>query len=390
MAFENFVDESWITLIVFFGYFLLVSFVRTSLAKTQQAIALFVIHVICYAGLNDSELQNENFRSSFFVGLSQVSCFYGLLYFWGKEKRFGYVPILVPALFIWMFRVTGFWTLLGTSFIAIRMSYLAFETIYRDEKLPGFFSYFNYLFFLPSLLMGPVGPYSDFRKSIDSNQRLFFSTDLCWKFLGGFIKFFIFTPFVSSVGYGYTEGVDYVRYPVSILLSVGLFSYLTIYFQFSGFCDMMIAYGRCLGFEMRENFRSPLLSRNPQDHWRRWHISLLDYFREVFFYPMLLKSQQRLGKGMAFPAAIFCTFVVFLGVGFWHGAGSKYLLFGLYHAVGVSWIMVYDKLLRALLKDKIHLYQNSSLVGFFAWSFTIFYLSVGYLIYFYGAKLIAS
>ncbi len=376
-------------MVVFLGYFLTVSLSRQLQERWQREIILFVVHILCFLGLNDSELLHRSFYISLALGFIQISAFYGLLHIWGNSKKFGYLFIVSPALFIWTFRTLEIWSFLGASFIAIRMSYLAFETIYRDEKLPGFFSYFNFLFFLPSLLMGPVSPYSDFRKSIDSTQKVFFSTDRCWKFLGGFIKFFIFSPFVSSVGYGYTDGVDHVHYPVGVLLSVGFFSYVTIYFQFSGFCDMMIAFGRCLGFEMRENFRSPLLSRNPQDHWRRWHISLVEYFREVFFYPMLLRCQQILGKELALPAAIGCTFVTFLGIGFWHGAGTKYLVFGLYHAAGVSWILVYDKLLRAFLKEKIHLYQSSRVVGFCAWFLTTIYLSVGYLIYFYGAMLIA-
>lgn len=387
MVFENFVDESLITLFVFFFYFLAVSAIRNWLAPSRKSIPLFILHIFCYLGLNDSMLFEEEFQYSFFLALSMITLFYWMLCVWSTFKRVGYIPILVPAIFVWIFRATEGWTFVGISFIAVRMSYLAFEMIYRSEKVPGFFSFFNYLFFLPTLLMGPINPYSDFRRSMELDSKVCFDHDHIWKFFRGFIKFFIFTPFFSSLGFGYTEGVGEIQYSISILLTAGAFSYLVVYFQFSGFCDMMISFGRCLGFEMKENFLSPLLSRNPQDHWRRWHVSLMEYFREVFFYPLLLKLQQVLKGRYSLVSIIGSTFLIFLGIGFWHGAGTKYLLFGAYHAAGVSWILVYDKGLRTLLKEKIVIYQKSRLIGFLAWAFNLVYLSFGYLIYFYGMKL---
>lgn len=391
MEFENFIDESLVTLLVFLGYFVSVCLTRIWLKGPSQIYVLFVIHIASYLGFNDSELYSEAFWWSFAIGVLQISSLYLLLAWNSGRKKIGYLSILAPILLILTFRGFEVWELLGISFVAIRISFLAFEVTYREEKLPNFFQYWNYLFFLPTLLMGPVNPYSSFRSSLEADHKICFTVDHLWKFFHGFIKFFIFTPFVSSLGYGYLEGVDEHHYPLGVLLSTGFFSYLTIYFQFSGFCDMMVSYGKCLGFEMKENFISPLLSRNPQDHWRRWHVSLMEYFREVFFYPLFLKLQQSLKNRFILPTAIFCTFVIFLGIGFWHGAGPKYVLFGAYHALGVSWILIYDKFLERFLgKDGVVAYQQSPWVAGLARLLTLLYLSFGYLLYFYGLKMFVA
>jgi hypothetical protein len=63
-----------------------------------------------------------------------------------------------------------------------------------------------------------------------------------------------------------------------------------IYFDFSGYSDMAIGLGRMIGFEFRENFNYPYISKSVTEFWRRWHISLSTWFRDYVLYPAWRQS----------------------------------------------------------------------------------------------------
>ena len=108
---------------------------------------------------------------------------------------------------------------------------------------------------------------------------------------------------------------------------LGLAAYaFQIYFDFSGYSDMAIGLGRMFGFEFIENFNYPYISRSVVEFWKRWHISLTNWFREYVYFPL---GGNRVSK----PKWIRNILVVWLLTGIWHGAGWNFLLWGLYYAL---------------------------------------------------------
>ena len=68
---------------------------------------------------------------------------------------------------------------------------------------------------------------------------------------------------------------------------LGLVCYtLQIYFDFSGYSDMAIGLMRMFGFRILENFNYPYISRSIREFWRRWHISLSNWFRDYLYIPL--------------------------------------------------------------------------------------------------------
>ena len=61
---------------------------------------------------------------------------------------------------------------------------------------------------------------------------------------------------------------------------------LQIYFDFSGYTDMALGLGRMMGFTFAENFNYPYLARSISDFWRRWHITLGQWFRDYVYFPL--------------------------------------------------------------------------------------------------------
>jgi len=99
-----------------------------------------------------------------------------------------------------------------------------------------------------------------------------------------------------------------------------------IYFDFSGYSDMAIGLGRMMGFEFIENFNYPYISRSVVEFWKRWHISLTDWFRQYVYFPL---GGNRVPKWRW----VLNILIVWGLTGIWHGAGWNFLLWGLYYAV---------------------------------------------------------
>ncbi len=113
---------------------------------------------------------------------------------------------------------------------------------------------------------------------------------------------------------------------------------------------MAIGLGRMFGFEFLENFNFPYIAQSIQDFWRRWHISLSNWFRDYLYISL---GGNRCSK----PRVLFNLFIVFLCTGFWHGASWNFIVWGLFHGLFIILEKLgLDKLLSRLWKPIRHLY----------------------------------
>jgi alginate O-acetyltransferase complex protein AlgI len=115
-------------------------------------------------------------------------------------------------------------------------------------------------------------------------------------------------------------------------LSVVIFA-IQLYFDFSGYTDIVLGVGYLLGVTLPPNFNNPYLAKNPRDFWQRWHISLSNWFRFYLFTPLSRGLLRRWGLARSRPAQYTANLVTMGLVGFWHGANWGYLLWGLYHGM---------------------------------------------------------
>ena len=99
---------------------------------------------------------------------------------------------------------------------------------------------------------------------------------------------------------------------------------LQIYYDFSGYSDMAIGLGKMFGFDFQENFNYPYISKSAKEFWRRWHISLSQWFRDYVYIPL---GGSKVGKSRL----IANLFVVWFLTGFWHGASWNFIFWGLYY-----------------------------------------------------------
>ena len=100
----------------------------------------------------------------------------------------------------------------------------------------------------------------------------------------------------------------------SLEVLVAVYAYaIQIYADFSGYSDVAIGSAALFGYELPENFDAPYLSRDLQEFWRRWHISLCTWLRDYLYIPL---GGSRDGAMRTY-RNLMITMV--LG-GLWHGA----------------------------------------------------------------------
>ena len=112
----------------------------------------------------------------------------------------------------------------------------------------------------------------------------------------------------------------------SMLLVCSLLFTFQIYADFSGYSDIAIGCAKLFGIRLTTNFKVPYFSRNVREFWRRWHITLMNWFTQYVYIPL---GGSRVGRSRT----IVNTLVVFALSGLWHGADWTFVLWGLYHAL---------------------------------------------------------
>jgi alginate O-acetyltransferase complex protein AlgI len=183
-----------------------------------------------------------------------------------------------------------------------------------------------YFDFFPQLIAGPIIRYHDIEAQL--SQR----TVTLEKFVSGIQRFVIGLGKKMLIANTLGAPADQIFAIPNDQLTPGLawlgvISYtLQIYFDFSGYSDMAIGLGRMFGFEFLENFNYPYISRSIREFWRRWHISLSNWFRDYLYIP--------LGGNRGTPFQEYRNLViVFFLCGLWHGASWNFIIWGLFHGL---------------------------------------------------------
>jgi alginate O-acetyltransferase complex protein AlgI len=140
--------------------------------------------------------------------------------------------------------------------------------------------------------------------------------------------------------------------PSSYIVSVTAFSVMSLcytvylYYNFSGYMDIVLGIGTLLGFDLPENFNQPFRARDFLEFWTRWHITLSLWFKTYLFNPLmsiLLRSDKR--PAMVPYLGVMAYFVTFGIMGLWHGTTAMFLVYGLVMGAGASIVKLWQLIL---------------------------------------------
>ncbi|HAX51684.1 MBOAT family O-acyltransferase [Muricomes intestini] len=115
---------------------------------------------------------------------------------------------------------------------------------------------------------------------------------------------------------------------VSVLTAwIGCISFgFQIYFELSGYSDMAMGLAKMFGFEFPKNFDYPYTASSISGFWKRWHISLGNWFREYVYIPLGTGHQGRSRQ-------VLNLLIVWMLIGFWYGDSWTFLFWGLYYGI---------------------------------------------------------
>lgn len=228
---------------------------------------------------------------------------------------------------------------IGISFYTFHsISYLV--SLSRKEiSIPNPLDFALFLSFFPSLIAGPINRAKDFLPQIQVTQP---------REVGSYNKAFVLVLLaLIKVLCLNTVLADNFVDPVfanpssynSLDILVGIYAYaLQIFFNFSGYTDLVTAIALLLGFQLPKNFNMPYFSNNLRDFWQRWHISLSTWIRDYLYIPLG-------GSRKGFCRTQVNLFIAMALSGLWHGASFAFIVWGIIHAVGVVLLNIGDRYL---------------------------------------------
>jgi len=185
-----------------------------------------------------------------------------------------------------------------------------------------------YLIMFPKLIQGPITLFHDIEPQLKPGKIDL--EDIHWgirRFIIGLAKKVLLADtIILVVNKIYGVNPDLLGAGTAWM---GLIAFsLVIYFDFAGYTDMALGIGRLFGFKLPENFNFPYISRSITDFWRRWHLSLTNWFRTYVFLP--LEFARRRDKFFRQQTNIL---IVFFLTGLWHGASWNFIVWGIFYGL---------------------------------------------------------
>ena len=200
--------------------------------------------------------------------------------------------------------------------------------VYKGKIKPtnDIVEFFAYISFFPQLVAGPIERATNLLPQFQKERQFDYANavDGMRQMLWGFFKKMVVADKCAMIVNAHWS--EYETLPtVSLIVLAVLFSF-QIYCDFSGYSDIAIGCARLFGFDLKQNFNQPYLSRSIPEFWRKWHISLTTWFRDYIYFPL---GGSRCEKWKI----IRNVFIVWAVSGLWHGANWTFVCWGLYHAV---------------------------------------------------------
>lgn len=214
---------------------------------------------------------------------------------------------------------------IGISFFTFQaMSYVV--DIYRKkgEVQRNPFYVGLYIAFFPQLVAGPIVTYESIAEQMVNRKETWYKFSIgVTRFITGLSKKVLISNNMAIIAdYVYTmNGQSLV--PVSLAWLGSIAYTLQIFFDFSGYSDMAIGLGLMFGFKFDENFNYPYISKSISEFWRRWHISLGNWFKSYIYFP--LGGSKVVNKDIM----VRNMLIVWLFTGIWHGAEWTFIIWGL-------------------------------------------------------------
>lgn len=305
-----------------------------------------------------------------------------------KKKARPIIITLLVAIFAYLAKYDFLFEALHIPYVfafrILGLSYFLFREIdyflqYPYLKEQGYdlniTDYLNYVLNFYTLLAGPILRYKefvdDFNNTSDGNGYISLGKEELFKDLNrvinGYVKVYVISSILDHYAHYWFDGIGLHSSRVYDVAAFCIFAFLNcwfIYFNFSGYCDIVIGAARLSGLTVHENFNKPYMARSVVEFWNRHHITLSEWIRDYIFTPLYKWFLSGSLKKKAVAAQAIALFVTFVVAGIWHGTTIDYLMYGLFQGLGIVVATLWKAKRKKLLgKEKNKKYENSLAVA---------------------------
>jgi D-alanyl-lipoteichoic acid acyltransferase DltB (MBOAT superfamily) len=191
--------------------------------------------------------------------------------------------------------------------------------------------------FFPLLMSGPLERGKHFFSSLrNPNESVWQSLNNgLLLFMYGFGKRFLLLPVMVGVRDFFLT----LPGSIPVYIMIGLVETLTVYVELSCYAQMGRGAARMFGIDVFVNFKPIYYSKNPNDFWARWNITLGTWIRDYVSFPLMLKFGRKLHQN----ALLMFTFFL---VGIWHGFDLDWVIFGIFNGLMVVLFNTFNKKFR--------------------------------------------
>ncbi len=214
----------------------------------------------------------------------------------------------------------------GLSFYTLQIvSYLVDVSRGRVRAQRNLGKYALFVSFFPQIIQGPIPRYEQMNSQLfdgHSFKEESFIKGIQMIVWGFFLKLMIADKASIVVDAIF---LDWEAYRGSYVLVAGILYSIQLYADFLSCLCLAKGVAELFDIHLAENFRQPYLSQSIKEFWGRWHISLSSWLKDYIYIPL---GGNRKGKDRKYINLII-TFII---SGIWHGAGYKYIFWGLMHA----------------------------------------------------------
>ena len=242
----------------------------------------------------------------------------------GVFKYYNFFVESLESLFASLFNYHLDWITINV-ILPVGISFYTFQALsytidVYQKKLPAthdIVEFFAYISFFPQLVAGPIERATNLLPQFQKERQFDYAkaVDGCRQMLWGFFKKLVIADNCAYAVNEYWNSYPYL--PGFSIFFLGVMFTFQIYCDFSGYSDIAIGCARLFGFKLMRNFNYPYFSRSIPEFWRRWHISLMTWFRDYIYFPLG-------GSRCAKWKVIRNTMIVFLVSGLWHGANMAW------------------------------------------------------------------
>ncbi|MGN0837410.1 MAG: MBOAT family O-acyltransferase [Akkermansia sp.] len=221
---------------------------------------------------------------------------------------------------------------IGISFYSFQVIGFCVDTLMRREPLPSLINYLNFCSFFPQIVAGPIERRKDLLPQLSSVslalQTRNLNIGIRYIILGLFFKMVMADNLACAFVPNYQGQCAWMLWVQNLIFA------FRIYFDFAGYSLSAYGLARCWGITLRFNFLSPYTATNIREFWRRWHTSLMQWFRDYIYLPL---------GGSRTKFRMLNILTVFAISGLWHGAGWNFVLWGALCGISVVLYRVFQR-----------------------------------------------